>query len=344
MTESGPSRGHFSDAHPLSASAAPDCYASADLVILIGQYCMPNPGEFAFGPDAKYIRIDPEAGDIGRNLPIDVGIVSCEKLALEALVDATPRAQRERWIGEVVAARAKFNEENAELYRLGRGYGDAVHPAVIGKELGDFLYAGALAPEQTAVVSGGFGIARYTRRFLRAMTPGQICNAAYQYGAIGPDIGYAVGVGAAVQLGTTTHAMRKGAPIIAITGDAGFGFSGFEVETLAKYRMPAVIIVYNNNAWGTWLPARESAVRSPLHVFQENLRYDRVAEALGGRGEYVRTAAEFRPALERAYQTAARESVPVVVNCQGRKEFWVRDQFAPGFLGKVEPGVMAYYH
>jgi thiamine pyrophosphate-dependent acetolactate synthase large subunit-like protein len=138
--------------------------------------------------------------------------------------------------------------------------------------------------------------------------------------------------------------MRKGAPIIAITGDAGFGFSGFEVETLAKYRMPAVIIVYNNNAWGTWLPARESAVRSPLHVFQENLRYDRVAEALGGRGEYVRTAAEFRPALERAYQTAARESVPVVVNCQGRKEFWVRDQFAPGFLGKVEPGVMAYYH
>ena len=344
VTESGPSRGHFSDAHPLSASAAPDCYASADLVILIGQYCMPNPGEFAFGPDAKYIRIDPEAGDIGRNLPIDVGIVSCEKLALEALVDATPRAQRERWIGEVVAARAKFNEENAELYRLGRGYGDAVHPAVIGKELGDFLYAGALAPEQTAVVSGGFGIARYTRRFLRAMTPGQICNAAYQYGAIGPDIGYAVGVGAAVQLGTTTHAMRKGAPIIAITGDAGFGFSGFEVETLAKYRMPAVIIVYNNNAWGTWLPARESAVRSPLHVFQENLRYDRVAEALGGRGEYVRTAAEFRPALERAYQTAARESVPVVVNCQGRKEFWVRDQFAPGFLGKVEPGVMAYYH
>jgi hypothetical protein len=33
-----------------------------------------------------------------------------------------------------------------------------------------------------------------------------------------------------------------------------------------------------------------------------------------------------------------------VINCQAKKEFWVRDQHAPGFLGKVEPGVMAYYH
>ena len=43
---------------------------------------MPTVGEFAFGPDAKYIRIDPSPEDIGRNLPIDIGIVSCEKAGL----------------------------------------------------------------------------------------------------------------------------------------------------------------------------------------------------------------------------------------------------------------------
>ena len=43
--------------------------ASADLVILVGQHCMPTVGEFAFGPDAKYIRIDQAAEDIGRNMP-----------------------------------------------------------------------------------------------------------------------------------------------------------------------------------------------------------------------------------------------------------------------------------
>jgi hypothetical protein len=32
-----------------------------------------------------------------------------------------------------------------------------------------------------------------------------------------------------------------------------------------------------------------------------------------------------------------------VINVQARKEFWLRSQ-PPGFLGKVEPGVMSYYH
>ena len=53
VVESGASRGHFSDAHPLSASTAPDSLFSADLVILVGQYCMPSIGEFAFGPDVS---------------------------------------------------------------------------------------------------------------------------------------------------------------------------------------------------------------------------------------------------------------------------------------------------
>ncbi|MBI1783785.1 thiamine pyrophosphate-binding protein [Candidatus Sumerlaeota bacterium] len=65
VVESGPSRGHFSDAHRLSASTAPDALLSADLVILVGQYCMPTVGEFAFAPAAKFIRIDPDPADIG---------------------------------------------------------------------------------------------------------------------------------------------------------------------------------------------------------------------------------------------------------------------------------------
>jgi thiamine pyrophosphate-dependent acetolactate synthase large subunit-like protein len=344
VTESGPMRGHFPDNHPLSASAAPGAYANVDLVILIGQYCMPNPGEFAFGPDAKYIRIDPDANDIGRNLPIDVGIVADEKLALEALCESSPRAAREAWIGEIGAARAKFQEENDAIYRLGAGYTDAVHPAVIARELAAFLYNGDIPKEQTTVVSGGYGIARYTRRWLQANRTGQICNAAYQYGAIGPDIGYGVGVGAAMQQGTGPQRPYRGSPVICITGDAGFGFSGLEIETMAKYRMPVVNIVYNNNSWGTWYPAREEAVRAPLHLFQENVRYDKVAEGLGGHGEYVRRPEEFRPALERAWRIAEREGIPSVINCQAKREFWVRASHEPGFLGKVEPGVMAYYH
>ena len=47
-------------------------------------------------------------------------------------------------------------------------------------------------------------------------------------------------------------------------------------------------------------------------------------------------------------ETTARmqldESRPSIINVQAKKEFWQRDQYPPGFLGKVEPGVMSYYH
>lgn len=343
VVESGAMKGQFPDDHPLSANTAPGALASADLVILVGQHCMPTIGEFAFGPDARYIRIDQSPEDIGRNLPIDLGLVSCEQAALEALADAVPQTTRAAWVAEIAAARRKFDAENEAYYRTCLTYADAVHPAVIAKELGDFLYRGQIAKEAVTVASGGFGIARYTRRWLRGYRPGQIMNGAYQYGAIGPDVGYAVGVAAAVQQGTGPQAAHKGTPVVCITGDAGFGYTGMEMETLSKYRLPVIVIVYNNNAWGTWTGARQPK-ELPLHLFQENVRYDRMAEALGAHGEYVTKPADMRPALERAWHVAVNQRRPSVINCQGKKEFWLRDEFPPGMLGKIEPGCMSYYH
>lgn len=344
VVESGAMKGQFSDAHPLSANASPGALASADVVVLAGQYSMPTIGEFAFGPDAKYIRIDPCPEDIGRNLPIDIGLVSCEKAALEALFNEMPAMKHDAWVAEIAAARKKFEDECDSYYKVGAAYTDAVHPAVIAKELSDFLYRGDIPKEQTTVVSGGYGIARYTRRWLRGYRPGQIMNGAYQYGAIGPDVGYAVGVAAAVQNGVSVQAPYKGHPVVCITGDAGFGYTAMEMDTLAKYRLPVIVIVYNNNAWGTWTGSRGNSKTLSIHLFQENLRYDKVGEALGAHGEYVTKPEEFRAALKRCYDIAVKESRPSVINCQAKKEFWLRDQFPPGSLGKVEPGCMSYYH
>ena len=352
VVESGPSRGHFGDEHPLSANTAPDALLSADLVVLVGQYCMPNIGEYSFDPDATYIRIDPDAADIGRNLPIDLGIVSCEKAALEALAEAMPKKKRPAWRDELAAARAAFEAENDEHYKLGLKYSaqaGCVHPAVIAAEIENLLYKGDIPKEQTTVVSGGYGIGRYTRRRLRAFRPGQICNGAYQYGAIGPDVGYTVGAGAAVQQGTGPQGPYKGAPVLAVTGDAGFAYSGMEMETLSKYRIPSIVVVYNNNAWGVWRSGAsggrsDTARAQHMYLFQENLRYEKIGEALGARGEYVTKAEDLAPALQRSYKAAADERLSTVINCQAIKEFWSTQDYPPGLLQKVEPGCMAYYH
>ena len=109
VVESGAMKGQFSDASPLSANAAPGALASADLVILVGQHCMPTVGEFAFGPDAKYIRIDQSAEDIGRNMPIDLGIVSCEKRGA--------RGARRRGAAAVARRLDRGNRRRAEEVR-----------------------------------------------------------------------------------------------------------------------------------------------------------------------------------------------------------------------------------
>jgi hypothetical protein len=53
---------------------------------------------------------------------------------------------------------------------------------------------------------------------------------------------------------------------------------------------------------------------------------------------------DFLPALQKAYKVAEETGMPTLINVQGKKEFWLREKYPPGFLGKIEPGVMSYYH
>ena len=346
VVESGPVRGHFGDEHRLSANTAPDALQSVDLVIFVGQYCMPSVGEYRFNPDVKAIRVDLQAEDLGRNWPLDIGIISDEKAFLEDLADALPRRSRPSWVDELAAASKAFEDTNDEYYQLGLKHSastGSIHPACMAKTLADFLNNGDIPKEQTTIALGGYGIGRYMRRYLRAYRPGQHINDHYQYGAIGLDTGFTFGAGAAVQQGVGPQAPYKGAPVFGITGDAGIGYSGMEFETLSKYKIPAIVIVYNNNAWGVWGTGSRATRALHMYLFQENVRYDKMVAALGARGEYVTSPEEMLPALQRSYKAAANDGVSTLINCQGKKEFWT-NQYPPGFLRNAEPGATSYAH
>ncbi len=344
---SGPTRGHFPDDHRLSLSLSPDALMSADLVIFVGQYCMPSPGEFRFNPDVKTIRVNPVQEDLGRNWPLDLGIVSDEKIFLEALADLLPNKKRDLWVDEIAAARKKFEEHHLGDYELGVKYSketNTVHPAVMCKEVHDFFYKGDIDPKQTINGSGGWTSGLYAGRWLRAFRPGQGIVPAYQYAAIGPDMAMMIGASAAVQRGIGPQSPYKGAPGLCITSDAGIAYSMFELDTAAKYKIPLITLVYNNNSWGMWPNAVRSARSMHMYLFQENLRYDQLAEGLGARGEYVRTQDELRAALKRSYDAAANESLSTLINVQAIKEFTSQADYPPGVSLNPQPGVGAFSH
>ena len=347
VVTSGPMRGHFPDDHRLSASLAPDALMSADLVVFIGQYCMPSPGEYRFNPDVKTIRVHPVQEDLGRNWPLDLGIVSDEKIFLESLASELPSKKRDAWVNELAAARKKFEDTNLAHYQLGLKHSaatDHIHPAVMAKEVHDFLYKGDIDPKQTVTGIGGWTTGIFSGRWMRANRPGQGLACGYQYGAIGPDLAMVIGAGAAVQRGVGPQAPYKGAPVLCITSDAGIAYSMFELDTAAKYKIPVIAVVYNNNCWGMFPAAMGSARSMHLYLFQENLRYDKMAEGLGARGEYVRTPEQLRAALKRSYDAASKETVSSLINVQALKEFTSGNVYPPGIALPTEPGVGAFAH
>lgn len=347
VATSGPTRGAFPDDHRLCVMTAPDALLSADLVIFIGQYCMPSPGEYRLNPEIKAIRVQPDQVDLGHNWPLDVGVVSDEAYFLEALADASRRKKRGAWVDEISKARKAYQKHLDDTYQLGLGYSQQtnhLHPAVIARDTQHFLDTGT--EDKLAVVTGGGGWTSglFAGRYLRANRPAQMIVPAYQYGAIGPDMAMMMGVSAAVQRGVGPQAGYEGAPTVCITSDAGVAYSLFELDTAAKYRLPTVTIVYNNNAWGVWPNASRSARALQMYLFQENLRYDEMAKGLGANGEYVRTPEEFREALARSYQLARNEKVSSIINCQALKEFTSPRDYPPGISLNAEPGCGAVAH
>jgi len=347
VVTSGPMRGHFPDDHRLSASTAPDALMSADLVVFVGQYCMPSPGEYRFSPEIKAVRVHPVQEDLGRNWPLDLGIVSDEKIFLEALANKLPQKKRDSWVSELAAARDAWEKKNLADYALGLKHSaatDHLHPAVMAKEIHDFLYKGDIDPKQTVTGCGGWTTGLFAGRWLRANRPGQGVVCAYQYGAIGPDLAMMIGASAAVQRGVGPQAPYKGAPVVVVTSDAGVAYSMFELDTAAKYKIPIIGVIYNNNCWGMFPAAAGSARSMHMYLFQENLRYDKMAEGLGARGEYVRTPEQLRDALKRSYQAASKEMASTLINVQALKEFTSGKDYPPGIALPAEPGVGAFAH
>jgi acetolactate synthase-1/2/3 large subunit len=111
-------------------------------------------------------------------------------------------------------------------------------------------------------------------------------------GAIGGSLSYAMAIKQALP---DTH-------VLAFMGDGTVGFHLAEFETAVRENMPVVVVIGNDLQWNAEVRIQERDF-GPDRVFACGLsdaRYDEVASALGGHGEYVTSLAELAPAFARA--------------------------------------------
>ena len=105
------------------------------------------------------------------------------------------------------------------------------------------------------------------------------------WGVMGIGMGYAIAA-----------ATVSGKPVVTIEGDSAFGFSGMEIETICRYRLPIVTLVFNNG--GVYRGDTPVVFPPSPTGLTPNARYDKLIEAFGGVGYNAEDKASLAKALD----------------------------------------------
>ena len=304
-------RGAVPESHPLAFTAAyrRGFLNQADTVCLIGH---PFTGiDERFEPpdwnhDASWIQIQDVPGNVWYGLPTDHVVIGSARLVLaqmivaaRAMLVAGELPARPGWLDKLATTRASLAErQRAAVERL---RGDVpIHPQLLCAEIADFL-----DPSSTLIYDS-FATSAYITSQVRASYAGQILDAGL-FQTLGHSIGMAIGAQVA----------RPGRQVVALIGDGGFGISGMDMETMARYGLPAIVVLYNNSSWGggAWAQELYSPQRNSGAMTQD-VCYDDMFRAVGCHTEFVTEAAQIRPALERSF----RSGKPALLNVIGEQK------------------------
>ncbi|MGH7391880.1 MAG: thiamine pyrophosphate-binding protein [Candidatus Rokuibacteriota bacterium] len=285
----GAGRGCLPSDHPLAfAQARGAALAEADFVLALGapldfRLGYGRPPTFAEGATVCMIDCDP--AEVGRNRPVEVGLVAHIGRSLDALTEALPGRLAGRWDGwrRQVAERERSSREKLEA------------PCASGEvPVSHYRWAaeiaGVVTPD-TIVVGDGGDVVGCASRIVPLHRPGQWLDPG-PFGCLGVGPSFAI----------AAKLLHPGQRVLLIAGDGAFGLNGMEMETAVRFGLPLTCIIGNDGGWGQ--------IRNPqLSFFGEAravatslpaTRYDLMVEALGGRGALVTDPAAIRPALERA--------------------------------------------
>ncbi|BDG08376.1 thiamine pyrophosphate-binding protein [Anaeromyxobacter paludicola] len=298
----GMARGCLPPSHPaLLQLSRKDALAQADLVLVVG-----TPLDFrlgygtppTFAPGAKVVQVDLDAAEIGRNRPIEVGIVGDSRSVLAALAAGAPPREGGAWL-------AALREKEAERALRQRAFEESAQRPIHHFRLARELDAAARRAGDVTFVGDGGNVVAVAAKVLRVERPGRWLDP----GPLG-----CLGVGAPFALAAKLLAPDR--PVCVVQGDGAFGLNGMDFETALRFRLPMVVVVGNDAAWGQILIPQRNLYgddHSPATRLAPT-RYDRIVEAMGGAGEHVDDPAELPAALDRAFASGTVYCVDVAID------------------------------
>ena len=293
-------KGLLDDRHPQSAAAARSfVLAQADVVVLVGarlNWLLAHGKGPQWSPDVRFIQLDISPTEIDSNHPIAAPVIGDLGSSVAALLAAV-KSQRIRADAPWVASIAAHKADNAARM--------ATHLQADPSPM-DFYSAmrainGVLSDRPGVfVVNEGANTLDFGRNIIDMHEPRKRLDSG-TWGVMGIGMGFAIGASVAC-----------GGPVVAIEGDSAFGFSGMEISTICRYRLPIVVVVMNNGGVyrGDDVNTGPGDDPAPTRLMSD-AHYEMLMQAFGGAGTRVVDTAGLAGAL----QAAITSGRPTLINC-----------------------------
>jgi len=286
----GQGRGCVPADHRLAfARARPRAFREADLVIVAG-----TPLDFRLGfgdfGGARVVHLDSQP--IATHVDLTASIEGPLDATLNAIAEGLGGSpDTKEWVDALrETEEEKRDAAQAEL----RSDQRPIHPMRIYGELVPLLDRDAI------VVGDGGDFVSYAGREVPSYEPGCWLDPG-PFGCLGVGPGYAM----------AARALYPDRQVVVLFGDGAIGFSGTELETLVRLRLPVVCVVGNNGIWGLEKhPMRALYGYDIAADLRPGIRYDQMMESFGGMGIFVEDPDEIAPALKRALDSGE----PCLVN------------------------------
>lgn len=241
----------------------------------------------------KFIQIDIDPSEIGRNYPVAIGAVADAKQALKAILKAAKELKpegikRPKLLEEIAKYKEEFKEANRAISEDNRF---PMTPQRILKDVREVLPEDAIIATDVGWNKNGVG------QQFPVTKPGTILH---------PSGLATMGFGPAAVLGAKLAAPDK--KVITLVGDGGFGANPSVMATAVEHDIAVVWVVMNNYAFGTISGLEYAHYNTQFGtVFkrdgkQYNPEWAEVAKAYGVKARKVTKAEEFKAVLQEALE------------------------------------------
>lgn len=286
----GEAKGAVSDRHYLAMGvpnwrrdSLDDLLDRADVILAVGA----SLARSELRPEQSVVLVDVDATQSDDRVAIEViGNVRSGIKALEiALLGSTPSRSSRR--DEFEAVRFARYDPNVQIEPQS-SFVRAIRSAM---------------PDDGILIEGVTQIGYYSRPFYRVHEPGTYISSSY-FGNLG--YAYPTALGAKVA--------RPDRAVVAVSGDGGFLFNSQELSTAVKYGINAVVIVFNDGAFGNVY--RDQTLEFEGRTIGSELRdpdFMKLAEAYGARGVRARGPEALESALREALTVPAPSLIEVPV-------------------------------